>query len=417
MSTALAVIETITAIDFFKPGASATIIDKVITESMDVAAGFDVSTPAGEAGLRSLAAKLGKVKNRLDEEGKALVAGKKAEIKLVDTERSVVWDRLEAAQKEIKAPVLAKEQVEKDRIANHEARIAAIAQSGTDTAQNWQTLPMEEMEARFSALQTVNHNWQEFAERAKTVGYQAFIEIKDAIAKRRQYDKDQQDLVELRAAQAKREVEEREARIAQESREAAEAVARQREEERRAAAEEERLRIETERAEAEARAKQAEALRVAAEERAAREAEEAAERHAKAIQTEQERSERERQAAELRAKLALEAEQERAADALRVANQRAKIAAEKAEAERVAAVEAERQRAADEQRKAQEEAIARESNRKHAAKINNEVVQALIAATVENGLGDAHEQVSEDTAKVIVAAIAKGLIPHTKINY
>lgn len=414
MSTALAVIETITPIDFFKPGASASILENLKVQVRAEAKGLDISRPQDREALRSLAAKVAKSKTGLDKAGKELVANQKAAIKLIDAERATVWDELEALQKEVRKPLTDWEDAENNRLADHEARIAAIELCGTDTAQNWQTLPLEEMEERFAALQTVNHNWQEFAERAKTVGYQAFIEIKDAIAKRRQYDKDQQDLVELRAAQAKREVEEREARIAQEAKEAAEAFARQREEERRAAAEEERLRIEAERAEAEARAKQAEALRVEAEEKAARDIEETAKRHREAIKAAEEKAGREQIAAEER----LVAERERAERERQSADLRAEsarqAAAELAEAELVAAVEEERQRAADEQRKAQEEATARESNRKHAAKINNEAKDALMKVLFDAGL---ETTISDVQATAIIVAIAKGLIPHTKISY
>lgn len=70
------------------------------------------------------------------------------------------------------------------------------------------------------------------------------------------------------------------------------------------------------------------------------------------------------------------------------------------------AVAAERQRAED-ARKAEEAATEkREASKRHVAKINREVLAAIVALFIP-----------EPTAKKIVEAIAKGEIPHTKISY
>ena len=128
------------------------------------------------------------------------------------------------------------------------------------------------------------------------------------------------------------------------------------------------------------------------DERIAAEAAERARKDAEAkAEAERQRVERERIAAEERAARA-EAE--------------VKAAVERAERDRLAAIEAERQRAAAE--KAAEEAAAakREANKRHAAKIHNEIKAALSKIAI-----------SEADAIAIIEAMARGEIPHVRITY
>lgn len=128
------------------------------------------------------------------------------------------------------------------------------------------------------------------------------------------------------------------------------------------------------------------------EERIAREAGERARTEAEnAARAERERLESERVAAERRAQ---EAEADRVA------------ATEQAERDRQAAVQAERDRIEAEQRAEQEAARKRENNRRHASKINNEVLAALVGVGVDVKLG-----------KIIIASIVRREIPHVSITY
>lgn len=427
MSTTLAVIEKITAVEFFKPGASSSLIEKLECEARAAAACFDVSTPAGEDGLRSLAASLGKAKNRIDKARVELVSGEKKRLKIIDTEGGVVWDRIEALQKEVRQPLTDKEEAEKKRIATHEFNIVELSDKGNYVAQNWQQMTAGEMRASLQTITNSEYDWQEFLAPAQSAGMKAITQIREAIARRDKMDADAAELEVLRAEKAKQDQAAREAQIALAAKEAAEAVARKREEEQRAAAEAERARIEDERLQAEARAKQAEAQRVAAVEKAlrdakeaedrlqnaAREKEEAEQRHDEELRVYRERAERERQAAELRAESAAEEKLLAIENELKRAALAARDAADAAEASRKAAVEAERQRAADVLRKEQEATAAREANRKHAAKINGEVRDALMkSCTLLSS-----DLFTVEVAQELTAAIAKGIIPHTKINY
>lgn len=440
--TALALVQSITAVEFFKPGASKGIIERLENEARETAKLFDVSTPAGQDGLRSLAASIARAKNKIDKERLALVSGEKARLKVIDTEGGIVWDKLEALQKEVRQPLTDFENAEKDRIAGHEAALAALAEAGERVERNWQAMSVEDMRASLAHITASRRDWQEFLARAKVTVVTAIGQIKTAIAQREKLDADAAELEALRAAAAVQAQKDRDTRIAQEAREAAEALARERAAEQARVAEAERQRVELERAEAEAKAKQAEAHRVAAEAKAVQDAADAAE----ALRVEQERSQEaakqaeaqrvaeaeesarrikvaEAEKLEAEAKAAREAEEatQRHAEAFRLAQERlaqqkregeaaAAAAAQRAETERQAAIVAERERI-EAERQAQADRIAeetrkREQDKAHKASVHDEAEAALIAG----GMG-------KTAARMAVTIIAREQVPHIKIAY
>jgi len=87
---------------------------------------FDVSTKKGREEIASTAHKVAKSKTAIDKIGKESVAGKKAEVKAVDMNRSILWDKLEALQKEVRQPLTDFENAEKLRIEEREDRIISV---------------------------------------------------------------------------------------------------------------------------------------------------------------------------------------------------------------------------------------------------------------------------------------------------
>lgn len=92
-------------------------IDPLIADIKKRVANFnaDVSTPDGRAAIKSFAFSIAKSKTALDDLGKQCVADWKAKSKLVDAERSRVWDELEALQKEARKPLTNWEEAEENR--------------------------------------------------------------------------------------------------------------------------------------------------------------------------------------------------------------------------------------------------------------------------------------------------------------
>jgi len=395
--SALALVETVTAVDVFTENGLDPILDRIELEVRSIA--LDISSKKGREQVASLAHKVAKSKTTLDKLGKDLVSGWKEKAKKVDAERSRAWDRLEALQKEVRQPLTELENRDKQRIADHEARLVTIALIGSHAAANWQTMPLADMNARLKALMDDKTNWEEFATRAKEARDTAADAVAGAIIKREKHDADQAELARLRKEEEERKQREHEERIAAQAAEKARLAA---EEKARKAAEEEAARVRAEQEKAENERKRIQREKEAAEAKAKRDAEEAAARQAKI--------ERERAEAEARA---AQAEKDRIA-ADKKAKEDARIAAEKAAADRKAAEEAaakhERDRIEVENKAVAEATAKREADKKHRAKIDGEVMSALVVA-INTAISPT------DQAKAIIRAIAEGHIPHIKIQY
>jgi colicin import membrane protein len=351
---ALVTIETLTPAIVFAPGGVEGIISKL---EADVRAfTTDISTEAGRKAVASLAYKVARSKTALDDMGKELVSDLKAQSGKIDAERRIIRDRLDALRDEVRKPLDDFENAEKERVAGHEAVLSAILEACQLTAD---AAPAA-INGRISAVRDLSQrDWQEFAGRATATIDTARKTLDAALTEANRRAAEAAELARLRAEQAAREQADREAKIAAEAAErarvAAEAKAAREAQEVAAKAEAERKRVEKEKADAIARAEKAEADKKAAA-----------------------------------AKAALDA----------------KNAAEAAERNRLAAIENERKRVAREAEIAAAATAKREADKKHAAKINNEVLAALIGKGMDPEIG-----------KTIVAAIARGEIPHTSIRY
>ena len=88
----------------------------------------------GQATCRSLAAKVASAKATLDKAGKAKKDEYTVYTKLIDQDRNFAKERLQKLQDEIRAPLTEIEEREKQRIATHEANLAAIT---VDTTATW----------------------------------------------------------------------------------------------------------------------------------------------------------------------------------------------------------------------------------------------------------------------------------------
>lgn len=384
-ATDLVVLSAIVPAAVFVPGGADDLLAKLEAEVRAVKT--DISTPAGRKAIASLAYKVARSKTALDEMGKTLTADLKAKTAAVDAERRIIWDRIEALQLEVRKPLTDWENAEKARVEAHEDALDDLTHAATFTVAE---PSIEEIDARlaFANRELATRDWQEFAQRAREAAetsIKSLTDLRDRTVKREAERAELERLLQEEAARKEQE------RLAEIARQAAEKARREAEE----------------KAAAEARA---------AEERAAAERKrvekEAADKIA-AEQAERQRVERERQEAEARAAKAeadRKAAEKRAADEAKAAAEQAErdrqAALAKAERDRVAAVEAERKRAADAKAREEAEAAKREANKRHAAKINGQVLNALMAA----GL-------TEEQGKLAVTAIAKGLVPHTKITY
>jgi hypothetical protein len=363
-------------------------VDKLKQEVRAQLATLDLSIPSQRARIVSLSARVASAKVKLDKLGDSLIEEHRAVVTAVNADRKSMRDDLDAFKVEVRKPVTDLENAEKERVAAHEQELQEIAEAGPYTLTNWSVLSVEAMRDRLREIDTDPRDWQEFATRAAQTKAYAKAQILQAIEAKEAHEAARIELERLRAEAAERAIKEREEAAAKAAQEAAERRAAEQARIAREAAERQRQRIENERIEAEARAKQAEAERIAAEERAARELAEAVER----------------------LKLAGEqAEARRVADA-QAAQRRAQEAAAQAQRDQEAAIERERQRVAEEQRKELEEDEKRAKNWAHRATIEEDVRLAMLAHCDSRST-------AEDVVKAIIAAIAKGAVPHVTIEY
>lgn len=311
----------------------------------------DVSTKKGRDAIASIAYKVARSKTALDNAGKELVAELKEVPKKIDAERKRMRDLLDAWQAEVRRPLTEWEEKEAARVARHEARMAQL--KNTDT----EGMSAALIGAFIQDLDTceIGTDWEEFEAEAHRVKATSLATLREALARREQYEAEQAEQERLRREAAEREQKEREERIAREA---------------------------------------AEAERLAAERRAQAEREEAARREQEAREAAERR--------ELELKLAAErAEREKVE-----AQQRAEQAERDAQARAEAAAEAERQRIADERRREEEEAARREADTKYRAAINRAALQAFVTGGM-----------TEECAKLAVTLIAQGRIPAVSIRY
>lgn len=372
---------TMTGVILFAPGKADEVIAEIKEKARAEAAKLDISTKENREAIAALSYKIARTKTATDKMRLELVADLKKELKAIDAEGSRIWDELEALQKEVRQPLTEWENRDKERIAKHEAAIAELDAAGTQTAQEWQSIPVDAMKDRLGEIEAQypsTHDWQEFGSRGALAVKTAKAKISEAITKRETYEAEQLELARLRAEAAERAQKERE--------EAAAAKAK--------AEAEEKARIAAVEAERKAKEEQ-ERIQREAQEREAKAARESAEREASI--------ERERKAAQDRAE---QAERQRA-EAEAKAKRDAEAAAKRAEEEKEAAIRAEQERAERERKDAEEAERKRAANRAHAAKINNEAKACIIN----------HTNLTAENAEEVIKAIAKGLVSHVSIQY
>lgn len=369
----------------------------------------DISTPQGRAALKSLCYKIARSKTALDGMGKDLGENHNAKWTAINKDRKRIRDDLDALNEEIRAPLTEWEAKDYARIMAHETaiqEIGALIEFAGDPE-------ISEIERRIDHVRGDDREWQEFSKRAQDFKIATVAEL---IRMRERWSNvyaERAEAERLRAEEAARVQRERDAAIAAA---AAEQAKREAEAKAAAAAHEaaENARLAREaierRARQEAEAAEAKRRNEAAAAEAAREAEaERVRREAAAAEASRLAEVRARQEAEERAR---QAEESRIAAAQRAEQQRTETAA-KAEQDRLAAIANERRLIEEERLAAARDAAAREANQKHRLKINQEAQDAIVRILLRNGVSGSGVPLAHE----IVSAIAKGLIPHTRIIY
>lgn len=364
MANELITLEALNPVDVYSGGLD-SILNKIEEEATSIIP--DISTEQGRKDIASNAYKIARSKTLIDEMGKQLGEDAKNKVDAINADRKKARDRLDALKEKVRKPLTDFEEAEKTRIADHEAALLSIPENEV----YGQTESSDILKTRLECLKNYpKRDWQEFSQRYEIAMSKEIERTEKLLEIATKREAEQAELEKLRA--------EKEERDRQEA---------------------ERLRLEREE---KMKAEAAEKARKEAEELAA----EAARKEAERVAAEKAKLQREKEEAEERAK---NEEKERIA-----ADDRARTlaiqAAERAEQEKQAAVMVERKRAEDKAKAEAAETAMREADKKHKAKIHNEIKEAL-QAVVDKG------DIKDDVIKDIIVAIAKGEIPHVKIIY
>ncbi len=292
-NTALIPLESVTAQDLFAGETDGKIIElvqNIEAEARKLAEGLDVNNKEDREEIASVAYKVARSKTTIDDAGRDLVAGMKAQVKVIDNRRKYARDTLDEVKAIIRGPLNDWKEAEKDRIQSHTDAITALRGMGNEAVELWQSCEsIDELLTLREKIEGVDPStFEEFTENAEETRLAALGKVNTAIAKREDYDRDQAELARLRKEDEERQAREAEERAEQERKEREEQIAREAKEQ--AAREAEEAAAERER-ELKAEAEAAEQRAREAEQKAQREREEreAAERRE---QEEKERRER-----------------------------------------------------------------------------------------------------------------------------
>lgn len=360
-------LEVFTAQDGMKP-----YLDKIRAE-ID-AFRPDITTVSGRQAVASIAYKVAKSKTYLDGIGKDLADLQKEIPKKIDAARKLVRDTLDQWKDEVRKPLTDWEQAEETRVYKLQQRLENLCQFPVNL--DGSAVALANMLELLQAT-VIDDTWQEFKAKAAEAKAHGIKTMEAAVATAVKRERDEAELIRLRAEAATRLRREQEERIAAE---AADKARREAEERAAAAA----VKAEREAAEKLAAAERsAREQRDAAERKAKQEADAAAKREAD-LKRQREQAGREKQEAEQARKEA----EERAV----IAEQQARLKAIRELQDKIAAEQA--------------AAAKREANKTHQTRIN----RAALAALVEGG-------VPEAAAKQALILIAGRKVPAVSIAY
>lgn len=269
----LVAIETLKASELFAEGGASAVILQI--EATVRAIDTDISTPKARGVIASLARNVSSAKVKLDDLGKDYVADLKTQAKVVDAERKVIRDRLDALRDEVRKPLDDFETMQQARIDEHNVELAKLETAGMFEEIDPTAAAVQD---RLDRVRTMggNRDWEEFQKRADAARTKSIETLTALLAWATRREQERAELERLRADQTAREDRERLAKVAQDAGDKA-----------RLEAAAEKARIENEKSAADQRALIAEQQRHEAEERAERAAADATEAERKRVADEQ----------------------------------------------------------------------------------------------------------------------------------
>lgn len=203
-STELTLIpDALKAVDVFKPGAVEKLIADV-EQKVRAIPPADHTTEKGRKEIIALAFKITRSKTALDKMGMEHVAELKKAAGVVDADRRIIRERLDALKDEVRMPVTEYEAAEEHRIAEHTACMEQL--QALDTFAAGQDT-IGEIDTRLQTLAMLRgFSWEEFSDGANRLIAKMDASLTALRARVVQQETERAELERLRKADAEREV-------------------------------------------------------------------------------------------------------------------------------------------------------------------------------------------------------------------
>lgn len=206
----LIIIETLKPAEVFKPGAVKELLDDLEQKVRAIPAA-DHTTEKGRNAIKALAFKVTRSKTALDEMGKNFVAELKKAAGVVDADRRIIRERLEALKDEVRKPVTEYEEQEEIRIDAHKNNMEKLQLLDTFVVG---TETLDEINARLLTLEALRSlAWEEFSDGANRLIARMETSLSALRAKIIKQEEEQAELERLRKADADRQEAQRKAAI------------------------------------------------------------------------------------------------------------------------------------------------------------------------------------------------------------
>lgn len=204
---------------FQKENGTKSLYEQIANNARSIV--FNMNDKKERDALKSYAYNLARTKTTVDNYGKELVSGIKAQAAVIDADRKFWRDNMDLLQEEIRKPLTDFENAEKARIKRLEDEVAVIKMPA-NLCGEWDAASIKD------AIQTlenkvIDSSFEEFEQEAKLAKFETLEKLRTALAAREKYEAEQAELERLRKEQLereKREAAEREARLIAEKEEA-----------------------------------------------------------------------------------------------------------------------------------------------------------------------------------------------------
>lgn len=212
-STELVLIDdALKAADVFKPGAVAKLLADVEAKVRAIPPS-DHTTEKGRNEIKALAYKVTRSKTALDGLGKTHVEELKKAAGVVDADRRIIRERLDALRDEVRKPVTDYEAAEEKRIDAHKANMEMLQTLDVFTAEQY---TVDEIDARLLTLSALKElKWEEFSDGANRLIAKMGTSLAELRAKAVVIAGEKAELERLRKADADRQEADRKAQAEQ----------------------------------------------------------------------------------------------------------------------------------------------------------------------------------------------------------